>query len=126
MSELSREQEKRPTANPADATPGYETSDTKGKAIFIGLLVSVVVITAISFALNEIFIMTREEITQQHVAMVENPELNEVRARTTRNLTTYEWADSAAGEVRIPIDRAMELMAEEAYVERSHEARSNQ
>lgn len=34
----------------------------------------------------------------------------EVTAEETQKLTTYGWVDQAAGSVRIPIDRAMELV----------------
>ncbi len=34
----------------------------------------------------------------------------EVTAEETQKLTTYGWVDPAAGSVRIPIDRAMELV----------------
>ncbi|MBS1260968.1 MAG: hypothetical protein MAG453_00285 [Calditrichaeota bacterium] len=113
------DREQRETARPADASPGYETSDTRGRSIFFGLLIGAVLMTIIAFALNELFVITKEDVVRRQVGMRTDPKLNEVRARTTRNLTTYEWVDSANGIARIPIERAMELEAEEAYLERS-------
>jgi hypothetical protein len=36
----------------------------------------------------------------------------ELDAETQRNLDTYGWVDRPAGVVRIPIDRAMDLLAQ--------------
>jgi hypothetical protein len=40
-------------------------------------------------------------------------DLLEMRAAEERELTTYGWIDEAAGVVRIPIERAMDLVAME-------------
>jgi hypothetical protein len=40
-------------------------------------------------------------------------DLAALRAREARQLEGYAWVDRAAGRVRIPIERAMELLAEE-------------
>ncbi len=40
-------------------------------------------------------------------------ELQQVRAIEQRNLETYGWIDRSRGRVRIPIERAMELLATE-------------
>jgi hypothetical protein len=40
-------------------------------------------------------------------------ELEELRAREDAMLNSYDWVDREAGVVRIPIERAMELVVEE-------------
>jgi hypothetical protein len=42
----------------------------------------------------------------------ERTELNNDRLREEQTLSTYGWIDQKAGTVRIPIDRAMDLIAE--------------
>jgi hypothetical protein len=42
----------------------------------------------------------------------ERTELNKIRLREDQTLATYDWVDQNAGTVRIPIDRAMELIAQ--------------
>ncbi|MCB2212807.1 hypothetical protein KQI52_11915 [bacterium] len=116
------------TQNPSAHTPpsggeGYEHSDTRGRAIFIGLIASILAIAVVTVFLNELFIATSEEVIAAQVSSRVDPKLAEIRARSTRNLNTYEWVDSTQGIVRIPIDRAMELMVEEAYQERMQDAR---
>jgi len=42
----------------------------------------------------------------------ERTELNQDRLREEQTLSTYDWVDQNAGVVRIPIDRAMDLIAQ--------------
>ena len=42
-----------------------------------------------------------------------NPALEELRMRESIALTGYEWTDREAGKVKIPVDRAMELVIED-------------
>lgn len=42
----------------------------------------------------------------------ERTELNDVRLREENTLSTYDYVDKNAGTVRIPIDRAMDLLAQ--------------
>jgi len=42
----------------------------------------------------------------------EHTKLTEVRLREEQTLATYDWIDKNAGTVRIPIDRAMDLIAQ--------------
>jgi hypothetical protein len=39
--------------------------------------------------------------------------LNDVRKREEDTLSTYGWVDQSAGTVHIPIDRAMDLLAQQ-------------
>lgn len=39
--------------------------------------------------------------------------LNELRANEAKQLSSYGWADKNAGKVQLPIDRAMELTAQQ-------------
>jgi hypothetical protein len=49
----------------------------------------------------------------------ERTELNDERMREENTLSTYDWVDQKAGTVRIPIDRAMELLAQRGMPVRS-------
>jgi len=42
-------------------------------------------------------------------------QLQQLRAREHNELTTYGWQDKKAGIVRIPIDRAMDIMAQKGF-----------
>jgi hypothetical protein len=49
----------------------------------------------------------------------ERTELNDVRLREENILSTYDYVDKNAGTVRIPIDRAMDLLAQRGLPVRS-------
>jgi hypothetical protein len=42
----------------------------------------------------------------------ERGQLNAIRLKEEQTLSTYDWIDKNAGTVRIPIDRAMDLIAQ--------------
>ena len=52
----------------------------------------------------------------------ERTELNDERLREENTLSTYDWVDQKAGTVRIPIDRAMDLLAQRGLPVRSQTA----
>jgi len=49
----------------------------------------------------------------------ERSQLNKVRLREENTLGSYDWIDKDAGTVRIPIDRAMDLIAQRGLPTRS-------
>jgi len=52
----------------------------------------------------------------------ERTELNKIRLREEDTLSTYDYVDKNAGVVRIPIDRAMDLIAQRGLPVRSQAA----
>jgi hypothetical protein len=54
----------------------------------------------------------KENFAQPHLETDERTELNEIRLREEDTLSTYGWVDQKAGTVHIPIDRAMDVLAQ--------------
>jgi hypothetical protein len=52
----------------------------------------------------------------------ERGQLNGIRLQEEQTLSTYDYVDQKAGAVRIPIDRAMELVAQRGLPVRTQEA----
>jgi hypothetical protein len=52
----------------------------------------------------------------------ERTQLNDIRISEEQKLASYDWVDQKAGTVRIPIDRAMELVAQRGLPVRSQKA----
>ena len=52
----------------------------------------------------------------------ERTQLNDIRLAEEQKLNSYDWVDQKAGSVRIPIERAMDLLAQRGLPERSQEA----
>jgi hypothetical protein len=55
----------------------------------------------------------------------ERGQLNRSRLEEDKTLNTYGWADEKAGTVRIPIERAMDLLVQQGLPVRSREAASD-
>jgi len=51
----------------------------------------------------------------------ERTQLNDIRMAEEQKLASYDWVDQKAGTVRIPIDRAMELVAQRGLPVRTQE-----
>src|SRR5205807_4596007 len=52
----------------------------------------------------------------------ERTQLNDIRLSVEQKLNSYGWVDEKAGTVRIPIERAMDLVAERGLPVRPQEA----
>jgi hypothetical protein len=110
---------------------GHETQDVSIGAIVkfgAGLAIAAAVISVAMWGLFRFFDARHEKREQPVPPMVaanlkrtpREPRLEPnplaprlaVRAREQAQLTSYGWVDRSAGVARIPIDRAMELLAE--------------
>jgi len=87
--------------------------DTNTRVIFTAGLVGAVLFVIALVWLKSYFFLVRNEVEEQQVLTVNNPKLADLRAREQEELTTYGWEDKETGTVRIPIERAMELVARE-------------
>ena len=96
-------------------TQGYEKSDISVKKAFIWAGIIVVSIVVIIIFLNSVFISEVEKEVYQAVLKPESIELRDLRARETETLTSYKVIDEQNGVVQIPIERAMQLLSEEAF-----------
>ena len=61
----------------------------------------------------------KENFPAPQLEVNERTELNSERLREEDALSTYGWVDQGAGKVRIPIDRAMDLLAQRGLPVRS-------
>ncbi|WP_031500999.1 hypothetical protein [Bryobacter aggregatus] len=93
---------------------GYER--TEPNAIKIGFITFVIVLTIIGSCLTVYYWYIGQLEYTRHLE-VEVPiwqELREVRAGETERLTQYKYIDKAKGTVQLPIERAMQLLVQEA------------
>jgi hypothetical protein len=122
------------TSNPPEVPTeegerGYEAHDLSvrgiawfGAGIFLMIIVSAVVLVWLYGAFNA----AQPQVAQPAIAVVEptpspqaalqaNPasNLQVLRARENAILNSYGWVDKQAGIARIPIDRAIDLLAQE-------------
>ncbi|MEW6413565.1 MAG: hypothetical protein AB1483_14005 [Candidatus Zixiibacteriota bacterium] len=94
---------------------GYEHKDINiKKTVLIGLAIILVIVISL-VVLNEYFISVKEGLVYDMVLKPQSTALRDFRAREDETLNSYKLLDSTAGRYQVPISRAMELIAEEAY-----------
>lgn len=103
-----------------DHGAGYETRDVNMGRIFIVTLLGIVVVVATMVIFAEVFLYQTESEIQRAVLAPESMVLRDLRAGEDEVLNSYGIVDTiGVGIYRIPIDRAMVLVAEEAYATRT-------
>jgi hypothetical protein len=98
--------------------PGYETRDVDLKKALLWGVGSIVIIVVVIVIAVDYFTATQERMMQEYVLSPKSTAWRELRARENEELTRYGLLDSVGGIYQIPIERAMKLMAEEAYAKR--------
>jgi len=94
---------------------GYERRDANLKMILFISLAGIVFIVASVIVIDVVFVAEKEEIIYETVLKPESAALRDLRAREDEVLNSYKLLDTARGVYQIPIDRAMDLVANEAY-----------
>jgi hypothetical protein len=115
------------------ANPGYEATDAEARPIWIvagGLVVTVALVVggiSLMFAwlhgrdsaqqqktrvdrVTAAVAATRPQFPEPRLQVAPQVDLATLRAREDEELKTYGWVDRKDGVVRIPIERAMDLM----------------
>jgi len=77
----------------------------------------VIFLAAIILFLNEYFIFAMEGLKRERDSVIP-AELRELRAAEEKKLNSYKVLDAANNKYQIPIDRAMKLIADEAFEKR--------
>jgi len=94
---------------------GYEKRDVNLAKVLIYGLLGIAVLVVIVFFVLDYFTAASEEAIYEAQLKPESVALRELRAREDEELNSYAVLDAQKGIYRIPIERAMELIAEEAY-----------
>ena len=94
---------------------GYEKRDVNILKVSLYGVAGVIVLVVLIVLMFDFFTSSREKLVYESVLKPESITLRELRARETQELESYGVIDAAKGIYRIPIKRAMELMASEAY-----------
>jgi hypothetical protein len=99
--------------------PGYETKDASIPALLRFLIGLVIFCTIVQFAMLGIYrVFDRSKPEKYQPKAPTNPptnqyeQLRELRRNETQALSGYGWVDRKEGVVRIPIERAIALVAE--------------
>jgi hypothetical protein len=99
----------------AQARTGYETRDASAARLLwfgAGLIIALAVVELLMLAFHGLFVSERPRPLPEQAESNIYQQLRTLHDDEDRALSRYEWVDRKAGIVRIPIDRAIDLVAE--------------
>jgi hypothetical protein len=97
----------------ASGDAGYETSDFNWKGVVWSLPIAVILLITFFGVSIAWFKGAKDRELAEKQAQYQTTELNELHTREAEVLSAFKWVDKEKGRLQIPIDRAMELMAQE-------------
>lgn len=92
----------------------YEHQEPKNNLIAFLLIVSCIFVVAVCAFLSWMFIVTRDNEYARKINQSSYVDLQNLRKSEDARLGSYQYVDKDKGVVRIPVERAIQLMAEEA------------
>ncbi len=101
------------TVQQPDPGQGYERTDINPRLIGALFAIIVVAIVVAVLAVQHYFAVTYEQQLYIKVLSPVASDLKQLRAREDAQLHSYGYIDREKGLVRLPIERAMELLAAE-------------
>ena len=99
---------------PADPHEGFDRAEPSVGAIFGFAAGSMILLVMTIFAIQHYFEGIYSEAVYEKVLAPPSEQLRAVRGRDDWNLTHYLYMDKTTGQVRIPVDQAMDLMLKDA------------
>src|SRR5580704_16773810 len=99
---------------PADPHEGFDRAEPSAGAITAFMIGSLILLVLTILAIQQYFDHIWNQAVYEKVLAPPSELLHEVRGRDDWNLTHYMYLDKPSGQVRIPVDRAMELLLEES------------
>jgi hypothetical protein len=99
---------------PDEHPHSYDHTEPRGSLLLILIGITAILLILTGIGIQYYYETLREQEVQQRVLMPENVQLRDLRAKEDQELHTYGYTDKATGKVRIPIERAMQMVAQEA------------
>ena len=96
----------------------YERQDINPKIVIGYSVAGMIILIVILVLLTDYFMIKKEEIVFETNLKPVSVDLREIRAMETETLTNYKLLDKNKGIYQIPIERAMQLIAEESFIKR--------
>ncbi len=100
-------------SNESGASAGFDRSEPNVRLITAFGAISVALLVAVVLGLQFYFDRVLEQQVYVQVLAPQSPVLAALRAREDEELHSYRYLDREKGIVRLPIERAMELLAAE-------------
>ena len=97
--------------NPTTEAGGYDRQEANAKVISLFGGVTIAVVIAAVFGVQYYYDISHERQVYVKVLEPVSSEIKDLRAREDQQLHSYEYINREQGTVRLPIERAMELVA---------------
>jgi hypothetical protein len=97
-----------------DSKEGFDPSEPEASRITVFVILSVATLVLTIVAVQRYFESAWDTAVVEKVLTVAPPELKDQRMLETWRMTHYEYTTEAKKEVRLPLDRARELVLQEA------------
>ena len=104
---------------PVDPKVGFDHSEPHTGAIWGFTIGSIVVLALVIGSISGYFFKIWNDAEQEKILTAPDSRLQMVRGREDWDLTHSMYLDKKSGQVRIPVDRAMELFLEETAAGKS-------
>lgn len=108
-----------------NSRPGPDQDDPNAPMTVVVGIVGCILVFVIIVALQALFHEAKDAEFRRKVINQKPEQLRSLRSEQLEQLNSYRWVDQQAGVVAIPIDRAMELMVQEARSETSPRAQGS-
>jgi hypothetical protein len=102
----------------SEKTAGFETTDPRSGAIALVGAGIVILLVLIIVGVEAYYDRVRDQQIFVKQLQPVSEDLKALRAREDTDLNSYRYIDRAKGAVRLPINRAMDLLVEEAHAKR--------
>lgn len=99
---------------PADPREGFDRAEPSAGAITTFMVGSLILLVITILAIQQYFDHIWNQAVYEKVLAPPSELLKDVRGRDDWNLSHYLYMDKASGQVRIPIEKAMELNLQDA------------
>jgi hypothetical protein len=96
------------------ADAGFDAEEPNAMGILLFTSVTVVLLIAVVIGVTYYFNNVYERREYEQVLAPPSEQLKELHAREDWELTHYQYVDKTTGQIRIPLNRAMELLVKEA------------
>jgi hypothetical protein len=94
---------------------GYETHDLNVRVIVVVALIAIVILGSALYFIDQLFQISKEKRIEDVVLKPVSVPLRELHSQEDEVLSSYKIIDAQNGVYQIPIERAMEILANQAY-----------
>lgn len=97
-----------------EASEGFDRTDPASGSIWGFTIGSVIILIVVIFALQQYFVKVWNDAVYEKVLAAPSQELQNTLNQNNYDLTHYSYEDKGKGVVRIPLERAEELVLQDA------------